>query len=438
LLAALTAAASAFAGGKGETQAVQTFEVSLSVTEQKQVDTYQAIFQGLVDEFNKAKGTKYQLKVSSGQGMDIINTRMSSRDRPDLFTINSPADVNQFAKDGLLMDLSDASAAYGWKNGIFDWAYSLAQVDGKVVSLPYGYEGMVLWYNKALMAKLGLNPGDIKNLASFEAALKKASDAGIIPIMLGTQDWPWAQEWYLSILYSYTGRGLVKDVIEGKPGAAWNSDPFRKTVALYKSWHDKGYLADKRSYVLTADDAINAFVNGKALFKLEGTWAPYWIVPLDAAAQDNIGVMLHPAVNDAEKPHLPLAVGGMWCVSATSPAKELAGFILNGLLRQDIQDDFLANGMDVAPMKIDEASFKGLAPTVANMWKLVNGALADGSFGYTTWAFYPPQTRVYAYEGIVQVLEGKVGIDAYLAGMDDLTKKELAAGFKPVLPAAKK
>jgi maltose-binding protein MalE len=65
-------------------------------------------------------------------------------------------------------------------------------------------------------------------------------------------------------------------------------------------------------------------VAGKALFKLEGTWAPYWIVPLDAADRDRIGVMLHPAINSVEKPHLPLAVGGMWCVSATSTNNDLA------------------------------------------------------------------------------------------------------------------
>jgi len=335
------------------------------------------------------------------------------------------------------MDLSGVAAKDNWKNTLFGWAYSLSQVNGKVMTLPYGYEGMVIWYNKEIMRQLGLDPAKIVDLASFEGALKKASDAGIIPIMLGSQNWPWAQEWYLSILYSYTGRKLVKDTIEGKSGAAWNSEPFRKTVALYKSWHDKGYLADKRSFVLTSDDAINAFVNGKALFKLEGTWAPYWIVPLDASERDKIGVMLHPAIGGAEKPHLPLAVGGMWCVPSTSENKDLAGYILSALLRQGIQKDFLANGMDVAPMKIDEANFEGLTPVVADMWKLVNGALANGSFGYTTWAFYPPETRVYAYEGVVQVLEGKLSVEDYLSQMDKLTKKELAAGFKPVIPAAK-
>ncbi len=436
ILVALSVCGGLFAAGGREQGTPQTFEIALNVTEESQVQLYEKLFQGFVDEFNEAQGTNYQLKVSSGQGMDIINTRMSSKDRPDLFTIDSPADVNQYAKDGLLMDMSDAAAKFAWKDTIFDWAYSLSQVDGRVVSLPYGYEGMVIWYNKDIMKQLGLDPQKIVDLSSFEDALAKASAGGFIPIMLGSQNWPWAQEWYLSILFSYTGRTLVKDTIEGKSGSAWDSEPFKGTVALYKSWHDKGYLADKRSYILTSDDAINAFVGGKALFKLEGTWAPYWIVPLDPAERDRIGVMLHPAINDAEKPHLPLAVGGMWCVSASSQNKDLAGYLLNCLLRQDIQDDFLAAGMDVAPIKIDSASFKGLVPTVEKMWTLVNEALAAGSFGYTTWAFYPPETRVYAYESIVQVLENKMSIDEYLAGMDRLTKKELEQGFKPVIPPA--
>jgi ABC-type glycerol-3-phosphate transport system substrate-binding protein len=62
--------------------------------------------------------------------MDIINTPMSSKDRPDLFTIDSPADVNQFQKDGLLMDLSDVAAKYDGRSrysiGPIAWPKSTA------------------------------------------------------------------------------------------------------------------------------------------------------------------------------------------------------------------------------------------------------------------------------------------------------------------------
>ena len=426
-------------GAKGSTEQTppQVVEVSCFATQEDQVAIYGKVFQDLVDSYNAEHGTAYTLVYTPGQGMDITNTRMSSNSKPDIFTLDSPADVNQYARDGLLLDLTAGAKADGWDKTLFGWAFDLAKVDGKVVTLPYGYEGMVLWYNKTLMRNLGLNPADIRTLADYETALSKAAQADLIPVMLGSQDWPWAQEWYLSILYSYTGRQLLRDTITGASPTGWTDPAFKTTVELYKSWHDRKWLADGRSYVLTSDDAINAFTNGLALFKLEGTWAPYWILPLEEAERANIGVMLHPSINTDEEPHLPLAVGGMWCASADTKHPQIVQHLLNGLLAQDIQSEFVQNGMDVAPMQIDPSEFKGLDPTIEQMWAMVNTALAEGSFGYTTWAFYPPETRVYLYEGIVNVLEGRITVDAYLTELDRLNKKELAQGFSPVLPQAR-
>ena len=423
-----------FASGGRDGADAPVIEIAHDSSDDARVTVYQAVFQQLVDEYNQNNGTRYVLNYVPGQERDIINTRMSSNDKPDLFSLDSPADVNQYAQEGLLLDLTPYADAADWKSTLFGWAYDLAKVNDRVVTLPYGYEGMVFWYNKAIMNELGLNPADIGTLVAFEAAMKTAADAGYIPVMLGTQDQPWSQEWYLSILYSYTGRDLLKATIEGRE--SWNDAAFRRTVELYRSWHDKGFLADGKSYVLTIDDAINAFSNDKALFKVEGTWAPYWILPLDAGAQDKIGVMLHPAINASERPHRPLAVGGMWCVSRDTEHADIAAYILSSLLRQEFQGTFIQTGMDVAPMNIDAAQFRGLAPFVERMWSIVNGALAEGSFGYTTWAFYPPETRIYLYEGIVSVLERDITVDEYLAELQRLNTKELNAGFNPVIPAA--
>jgi raffinose/stachyose/melibiose transport system substrate-binding protein len=426
----------AFAGGTGEMTQGTEFEIAVSATEEGQIAVYETVFQELIDSYNEENGTDFTLNLVSGQGMDIMNTRMSSNDPPDVFTIDSPADVNQYNGDGLVLDLTEYARDAGWESRIFDWAYSLAQVDGRVVSLPYGYEGMVIWYNKSIMAELGLDATEIDTLPEFEAALETAKDAEYIPIMLGSQDWPWAQEWYLSILYSYTGRDRVKATVEGQNGFSWTDQAFVDTVELYKSWHDAGYLADSRSYILTSTDAINAFTNDRALFKLEGTWAPYWIVPLEPEQRDNIGVMLHPAINNIEEPHLPLAVGGMWCASAETEYPDLAAYVLTGLLDEKYQDEFLGDGMDIAPIELDSEYFEGLIPTVESMWNLVNTALAQGSFGYTTWAFYPPETRVYAYEGVVNVFEDNISVEEYLTEMQRLNEKELQNGFVPVIPAA--
>lgn len=422
-------------GAQDGEDAPKVFEIAIQATKDNQIEALTKIFNGIVDRYNAENGTNYELLILSDQGKDLINTRMSSNDKPDIFHLDSPADATQYANDGLLLNLTDASKQYGWEDKLFNWAFDLAKVGGEVYTLPYGYEGMVLWYNKEVMTDLGLNADDIDTFAEYEDALQKAQDNGYIPVMLGTQDWPWAQEWYLSTMFSYTSREAVKSAIEGV--TKWNTPAFKKTVELYKSWHDKKFLADGKSYILTSDDAINAFTSGKALFKLEGTWAPYWIVPLEKADQDKIGVMLHPAINDVEKPHMPLALGGMWAASADTKYPELAAYIISSMLDQDIQGIYLKNGLDIAPMVVDKSLFDELIPVAQNMWGIVNDALANGDFGYTTWAFYPPETRMYLYEEIVNVLEGNISIDDYLNEMDRLTTEELATGFIPVVPSSK-
>lgn len=418
-------------GNKGEEQ---VFEIGHVATEANQIAILEGLFNGFIEEYNAANSTNYKLKFTPSQSKDITNTRMSSKDKPDIFLLDSPADVAQYVKDDLLLDLTEYAEKSAWNDKLFNWAYNLSKTNDKVYTLPYGYEGLVIWYNKDIMTELGLDAAEIDTRDEFENALQLAKDRGYTPIMLGSQDWPWAQEWYLSIMMSYTGRDLVKDVLQGNNGAEWMDERFAQTINTYKSWHDNGYLADGKSYVLTSDDAINAFTNDKALFKLEGTWAPYWIVPLEDDVKAKIGVMLHPAINDTEAPHVPIAVGGMWCVSKDTKAPDLAAYLLDKLLSQDIQSDFLEAGLDVAPMAIDSTEFDALDPVVKDMWMMLNNALDQGDYGYTTYAFYPPETRVYIYEGIVNVLEGKITVDEYLKQIQTLTNKERDAGFLPILP----
>lgn len=423
-----------FAACRKETAKEGELEITFRVTEKSQIEVYTKIFNSFIEAYNAEKGTNLILKITPGQGMDITNTRMSSNDKPDIFMLDGPADVVQYAGDGLLYDLTKTAEKGRWSEKLFDWAYNLSKTDGKVYTLPYGYEGMVLWYNKTIMKELGLDAASIDTLAEFEAALQAAKDANYTPIMLGTQDWPWAQEWYLSILFSYTGKEQLKKTLSGTDGGDWRDQAYAKTVGLYKSWHQKGYLADGKSYVLTSGDAINAFSTDKALFKLEGTWAPYWITPLEKADKDKIGVMLHPAINETETPHMPLAVGGMWCAANDSEHAEAAAYIINKLLDENIQGQFIKAGLDVAPIAIDRSQFQGLDPVVEQMWSMVNGALDQGNYGYTTWAFYPPKTRVYLYEGIVNVLEGTIPVDKYLSEAQKLNRKEIEEGFAPILP----
>lgn len=433
LLSVCLSATFIFASGSTESKDEIPLEIASFATQDNQISYCLDFFGNLISEYNQENGTNYVLKFTSGTGADIINTRMSSNNKPDIFLLDSPADVQRYTKEDLLLDLTASSEKYGWNDKMFKWAYDLSIINDRVMALPMEEEGIVIWYDKSVADSIGVNPESITTLEQFEDALQKAQDNGYVPLMLGSQDMPWAQEWYLSVLYSYTGRDLLKSTIEGK--SSWEDPRFKASVELYKSWHDKEYLANGKSYIITLDDAINAFLSHKALFKLEGTWAPWWMNSLTSEEQDNIGVMLHPAINENEMAHLPLAVGGMYCAAKDSAAKaDVIGYIFDNLMKQENQGKFLELSLGIAPIKIEEETFSNMNPIKKEMWNLVNDALDDNSYGYTTYAFYPPETRVYSYEGIIEVLEENITIDDYLTKMQDLNQKELANGFIPILP----
>ena len=422
------------ANGQQEDSNSLELEFAIASTEEGIINNLQSIVDELIGEFNEKNGTNHTVWVNGNQKKELLNTRMSSLDKPDIMELDGPADVYQYAIDGLLLDITDMIDKAHWEKEMFSWAYDLSKVNNKIVTLPFGYEGMVLWYNKDIMKELGINPDDLTDLASFENALEKAKQANYIPIMLGSQDWPWAQEWYSSILFSYSDRELLKNVIKNKDGANWNNPKFQETIALYKSWHEKMYLSAGQSFNLTSDDAINAFTNDKALFKLEGTWGSYWIIPLDEESQNKIGVMLHPPINNREAAHFPLAVGCMLCGSADSAAPEAIAYILDGLMREKYQKSFLDLGADIAPIELEPATFDHPVPAIKDMWGIVNQALASGDYGYATWAFYPPQVRLFMYESIVSVLENQMSIEDYLSRMDKIQEDDVANGFIPVIP----
>ncbi|HTF08171.1 MAG TPA: hypothetical protein VK659_08370, partial [Asanoa sp.] len=65
----------------------------------------------------------------------------------------------------------------------------------------------------------------------------------------------------------------------------------------------------------------------------------------------------------------------------------------------------------------------------------VNNAVAAGDYGFVTWTWWPPKTDVFVYEGLEQVLTGKLTPAAYCAQLDKMFTEEKADGNLPQLPA---
>jgi multiple sugar transport system substrate-binding protein len=127
----------------------------------------------LVKEFN---ATHPNLKVvlsqtSPNQDTTKLATAIRAHAVPDVVGLND-IDVPQFARQGVLMDISKYVNALAYKKALSPGHLNLAKFDGKYFGVPYLGDLSVLWYNKKLFKQAGLDPN--KPPASFKEMLADA------------------------------------------------------------------------------------------------------------------------------------------------------------------------------------------------------------------------------------------------------------------------
>jgi multiple sugar transport system substrate-binding protein len=127
----------------------------------------------LVKKFN---ATHPNLKVvlsqtSPNQDTTKLATAIRAHAVPDLVGLND-IDVPQFSRLNALMDLTPYVNALSYKKDLSPGHLALAKYNGKYYGIPYLGDLSVLWYNKALFTKAGLDPN--KPPTTFAAILADA------------------------------------------------------------------------------------------------------------------------------------------------------------------------------------------------------------------------------------------------------------------------
>ena len=92
---------------------------------------------------------------------------------PDILDLDGPTDVVEFADAGKAVDLTPYAEQYGWDSVISEWAYNTSVYDGKLYSMPAGFEGMGMYYNLGVMEEHGWSiPSNLEELESLMEEIK--------------------------------------------------------------------------------------------------------------------------------------------------------------------------------------------------------------------------------------------------------------------------
>ena len=199
---------------------------------------------------------------------EVIGAAITAGNAPCLVFNTAPVAVPQFQKQGGLVALdSFPDGAQYIKDRTGDLADQYKSADGKMYQLPWKSNPVVLFYNKDLFKKAGLDAGHPKlgTQAEFLDTARTLVKSGAAANAV----WPspssdFFQSWfdfYPFYAASSGGTTLLKD---GK--ATFDSDQGKQVATMFQTLY-KENLASKEVY------QGDSFAEGKAAMSLAGPWA---------------------------------------------------------------------------------------------------------------------------------------------------------------------
>jgi multiple sugar transport system substrate-binding protein len=207
-------------------------------------------------------------EIPSGKSSEeVIGAAITAGNAPCLVFNTSPAAVPGFQKQGGLVALDDLPGGREYvESRTGEPAKQYASPDGKYYQLPWKSNPVMIFYNKELFEKAGIDAGN-PPLATYDEFLDTsrklvksgAADAAIYPAPTSE----FYQSWFdfYPLFVAQTGKQLVQD---GRP--QFNSPDGQKVAEFWKTMYGEG-LAPNEKY------NGDAFADGKAAMAIVGPWA---------------------------------------------------------------------------------------------------------------------------------------------------------------------
>ncbi len=234
--------------------------------------------QALANAFNKSqKGVKVVLMTVPDTDYNTALPRdLRTSSGPDVF---APSALVQEVADGEVLNLDGYARHYGWTKKFSPQALAPGRVSSKgVIGRGPLYEaggqaGVVtgIFYNRALMAKLGLHVP--KTLSQFAAELATAKAHGVTPIICSNED-GLTGHLFDMLLGDYMGAKGIDNVIDNVPGSSLDTPDAVAAANLLGSWMSKGYF-NSDANAIQQTQSYQEFGAGDGLFFISGSWIEF-------------------------------------------------------------------------------------------------------------------------------------------------------------------
>lgn len=341
VLAACSAPGSSSDAEEPEESAAPTDEASAApdcgtdpVTLKAYIETGFPLATELFDEFtNQYPNVTFDVREDQFAVLTQNAPRVLVDDPPDLMRLPQ---MSELASDGLLLDLDEYAAAFGWDT----WpASQLEQMrvddegrrgSGPLYAMGLNFSMTGVFYNKELAAQIGMEEPPA-TLAEFDSYLQAAKDAGLVPVAQFNGGATGGLAFPLqALMASYGDPSAINQWIYQQPDATIVTDTNIEATEHLQSWIEAGYFADD---INSMDYAMmmSRFIEGNSVFIFNGDWESG---NLDTQMPGNVGFFLMPPLEEGGSfgaMSAPLTYG----ISANAANPECAAFFLDWIATND-------------------------------------------------------------------------------------------------------
>lgn len=284
-------------------------------------------YQKATNYFNESQDeVNLTFEMQTGDYNTYLGAKTAANDLPDMFVLTPYSQVEQFAKNGKIVDLSDQP----FVDKIYSNTKDSITYEGKIYAYPLAQDFMGMFYNVEYFEKAGITEVP-KTIDEFEEVCEKLQAAGYTPIAATYKDTE-ALNHVFSCLLGAAVNDDSTEWIESMQTEEGSFDVANKDFIFHFCDILKKYSGDN---YMDADYSAgyNSFVSGDAAMLLSGEWSLSTLDDVNPDAQ--MGVFAVPVTDDPEDAKLDVDVGCVVAVNADSPNVDAALKVLDAISSEE-------------------------------------------------------------------------------------------------------
>jgi raffinose/stachyose/melibiose transport system substrate-binding protein len=329
---------------------------------------------------------------------DIIRTSLDADAGPDvLYYDTGPGFAGVLARAGLLLELDDAYAQYGWTERILPIAKERTTFDGKTYGIGNAVECVGMFYNQRIFEEQGLS--EPKTHDDVLAICETLKSAEFYPIAFGNQG-KWAAGHNFSV-FSGNVAGVEKLASAISAETPWNDPDFVRAIQLSMVDLNEAAYYNPDVNAISYDDANLLFYSGQAAMHLTGTWMIGSYTNPDTMP-DPVGFFFYPAI-DSKPIAPPAGLGSGYFVSKKAKSPEAALKFLDFLFSEEAAAVWLEQMAIIPPLQIDASKYNISELLAFTMQQLQQNADA---MGFNIDVLTPDNFNTMMFDGFQEVLNG--------------------------------